>query len=131
MVSKLKTDVLEKADGSPVDLTGQSAATSRINMNAGSNLINDSLNISSTIDNAAGDHTQNYTNSYANVSYSVSFGMSSSIANSDHGHPVPEIHRNNGNGLLIGSTRFRIYSIRSASFIDPFNFTTVVHGDLA
>ncbi len=70
MVATLKTDVIEKSDGSPVDLTGQSAtkAYAKINQHSPAS-VGETLNVSSITDYSS-DHTEiNFTNNFLNSDY--------------------------------------------------------------
>jgi hypothetical protein len=70
MVATLKTDVIEKSDGSPVDLTGQVSIKSYVVLLASTVATLDSLNISSIVDHGSGPAwTANFTNSFSNDVY--------------------------------------------------------------
>lgn len=71
MVSKMRTDVIEKVDGSPVDLTGQSAAKAFCNCDDNAT-VNHSLNISSVVDKGTGlGKSFNFTNNFTDAEYPV------------------------------------------------------------
>lgn len=69
MVAKIKTDVIEKADGSPVDLSGQSAAKVHANFNGSALTFRSSFNISSATDYATGSHAFNLTSVMSDANY--------------------------------------------------------------
>ncbi|SCA55402.1 hypothetical protein MTBPR1_100043 [Candidatus Terasakiella magnetica] len=67
MASLFKVDALQKADGSPVDLTGQSAAKVLCHYNQITPTIKGSVNISSVTDEGTGITRYNFTNSMASA----------------------------------------------------------------
>lgn len=84
MVAILKTDVIEKSDGSPVDLTRQRAAKVLANITTSSSTtINDSFNVSSIVDGGSGQTTYNFTNVMASSTYfmGMTAGNNGIIAN--------------------------------------------------
>jgi len=65
MTAILKTDVIEKNDGSPVNLTGQSAAKGWVHMNPqGALSIDSSFNISSVTDFGIGYYGANWISAF-------------------------------------------------------------------
>lgn len=75
----LRVDRVEKADGAPVDLTGQSAAKAYANYNGNTSLVRDSFNISSVTDSGTGRPTFNLTSAMASSGYVPVPGVSNWI----------------------------------------------------
>jgi|GEM_PF-5291605 len=126
MVSKIKTDVIEKSDGSPVDLTGQSAAKGWINLNGiGAVTVRDSLNVASLTDAGTGDYRVNLTNSMLNTNYDLqtSGSLSSSILTYFHGAVINAPYLSAG-VLALGSRDYN-------STQDGFIVSASIEGDLA
>lgn len=65
MTGTLHADTIEKANGDPVDLTGQSAAKAWILYDQVAVNDDNSFSISSVTDNSAGNFTINYSNSFS------------------------------------------------------------------
>ncbi|NVJ92519.1 MAG: hypothetical protein HWE34_12715 [Methylocystaceae bacterium] len=124
MVATLKTDVIEKFDGSPVDLTGQSAAKAWSNLNTSSGFsVAGSFNVSSGVDKGTGKAQINFTSLMLNNAYS---------------NQVTSIH-----GVSIGHEANESAFTRTAAAVSVWNkdyngnyggaysVSSVVHGDLA
>lgn len=95
MVSKVQADVAEKADGSPMDFTGQVASKSwaHVDQRVG-NVLRDSFNVSSFTDEAVGRQAINLTNSMTDTLYgilgsnSLDSTVSSGVGGADEVWPV-------------------------------------------
>ncbi|WP_259781192.1 hypothetical protein [Aestuariispira ectoiniformans] len=79
MNGKLKVKQIEKPDGKPVDLTGQSAAKARINFDMTNGAIRDSLNVSSTTDIIVGKYAYAFTNAFSSSLRTVTMGVASGV----------------------------------------------------
>lgn len=71
MNGKLQVDKLEKPDGKPVELTGQSAAKAFGRINQTNNSLAETLNVSSVTDVGTGTHAFNWTNVFAGATYNA------------------------------------------------------------
>ena len=117
-MSELRADTITASDGtSPVTLTKQSAAKCWSNVSS-SQVINDSLNVSSITDSATGNYALNWTNSFNNTSYSH-VGADGFFGN----------FNTEPNTLSTGEANVYIYN-NSFALVDA-SFATSAHGDLA
>ncbi len=117
-MSELRADTITASDGtSPVTLTKQSAAKCWSNVSS-SQVINDSLNVSSITDSATGNYDLNWTNSFNNTSYSH-VGADGFFGN----------FNTEPNTLSTGEANVYIYN-NSFALVDA-SFATSAHGDLA
>lgn len=70
MTGTLHANTIQKANGSPVDLTGQSAAKAWSNLNGTSTIAErDSFNISGYVDNGTGDYTYTISSDMSDANY--------------------------------------------------------------
>lgn len=113
----LKVDVIEKADGSPVELTGQRSAKGHGHFDqTTTSLRGNSFNISSCVDFAIGDTRFNLTNAMADADYIVS---ASTI-----GYPYAH--------FALSTTQFGAGGVTgTGSWADWNRVGGVIYGDLA
>ncbi|WP_218048649.1 hypothetical protein [Curvivirga aplysinae] len=126
-MSVVQVDSIEKVDGSPVDLTKQSAAKALASLNGtGTIALRDSgLNVSSVLDVARGVYRYNYTNAFANLDYIAHGG---GFTDNSSYNAFGEI--NGLPGMQLSSTELKwIYS--SIDTYDVPYATLTVHGELA
>lgn len=72
MTATLHANTIEKANGDPVDLTGQSASKAWSNLNGtGTIAERDSFNISGYVDSATGNYQATYANALSDANYSA------------------------------------------------------------
>lgn len=74
--SILRLDRVEKADGSPVDLTKQSALKAYANLNGEMASVRDSFNLSSVADNGVGHYTFNLASAMSGAGYAPTMSLS-------------------------------------------------------
>lgn len=118
MGGTLQTDAVEKADGSPVDLTGQVADKVWFNMaGTGTVAFNNSFNCSSLIDNGTGNYTVSFTNA---------------LADSDFGYQGTSPNTVSDN-LVRTASSWNVLNLATSngSFTDASNLSALVVGDLA
>jgi hypothetical protein len=118
----LKTNTVQKANGDPVDLTGQQGIKAWLCVDgSGTLVISDSFNISSVTDAGVGNYDYNFTTDMANADYAVS---------------VDAVDLSNGSQSFSKSARTvsnnRIYSYAgSNSYGDSSAASCSIVGDLA
>ena len=124
MVAKIKVDIIEKADGSPVDLTGQSTTKAWVHFN-GSGTVSGyaSFNMSSLIDNGSGNYTVNLNNVMAGRNdYAANVTARMMLVSS---YSTPSI----GNGSTAGSVL--VFYNYIGTVTDSSNLMMNLSGDLA
>lgn len=122
----LHVDRVEKADGSPVTMTGQRAPNSVLHYDQTAPQINASLNLSSVTDQGAGDFQINLTNVYTDTFYRFTGTASSSAGNTYMCCPNTFGSHSKGTG---GTD---VYTAnQSATFQDCQEISCVLEGDLA
>ena len=118
-MSEIRATTISNAAGTgPITMTGQYAAKAWVNINQiGTQVIQDSFNISSITDSGVGRTTANLSNNMSNTNYSSVMGA--------------EYNSSQGNmGQLVGSVGIAVLN-SSASYEDRNNSCIQIMGDLA
>jgi hypothetical protein len=121
MASELRVNTLKDAAGSNsvgMEYVANGSAKAWSNV-SGSQVVNDSLNVSSITDNSSGNYDLNWTNSFANTTYSH-VGTDGNFGNC----------QTSPHTLSTGSADVYTWNASSSATSDA-SFATSEHGDLA
>jgi hypothetical protein len=120
----LKTNTVQKANGDPVDLTGQQGAKAWVNVDGtGTISVRDSLNVSSITDLGSGNYGYTFTNDFDGVDYSH-------IASGSNENSV--VSFTSGAVAHVLTSSCRIYAWTSTpALADTSQAIGTVHGGLA
>lgn len=140
MTGTLHADTIEKANGDPVDLTGQYASKALCNYDQSTPEIEGSHNVSSVTDNSTGDYTINFTNAFGSTAdrYVTSLMWNTGDDSSTQGATDARAGLNTNidyQSLAVGSLRmntwFQSHGSSNGGAFDGSATSTKVVGDLA
>jgi len=139
-MSTLKADTIVAADGtSPVTLTKQSAATTRLTFDHPAETTVDSLNISSAVDSATGFVLSTFTNAYSSATqrqvmtsaWNTNDGGTSTVAGSARGLNAYQTSTDNASNTVKTQTTYGASASTSGAVADVDGHYVAIFGDLA
>jgi hypothetical protein len=129
MTGTLHANTIQKANGSPVELTGQSAAKAWSNLNGtGTIAERDSFNISGYVDNGTGDYTFTLSSDMSDANYIASGSACDPGTTSGHIWQLPAVADGNQHS---SSIRSYTGNVAGTAVTDMSHTFLCFHGDLA
>ena len=139
-MSELRADTITASDGSsPVTLTKQSAATTRLTFDQPAETTVDSLNISSAVDAATGSVTSTFSNAYSSATarqvmvgaWNTNDGGTSSVASSSRGLEAYQHTSNNTTTTVRTQIIYGANASANGAAADVDGHYVAIFGDLA
>jgi len=139
-MSELRADTITASDGtSPVTLTKQSAATTRLTFDQPAETTVDSLNISSAVDVSTGLVLSTFSNAYSSATqrqvmtsgWNTNDGGSNVVASSARGLDAYQNNANNATTTVRTQTIYGASASTSGNVADVDGHYVAIFGDLA